>query len=181
MGVEMRDVIEEEKPAKASSNSGIFAIAGAIVIVAFLGTVVGLAFAGTDVSSLVIGLGAVLAAFVVAIPGLLAYIQAKDNRAEQRIQSLKLAVIGKQVDGMTTKAVFAEGERAGAVATIAERDRGEAVAAEVKANADAALAEAQASPSITGAVQDVMIVNPVVPVDVVTPIVPVDVMDKKKE
>lgn len=182
MGVEMRDVIEEEKPAKeTSNNAGMFAIAGAVVVLGFLGTIVGLAFAGTDVTTLVIGLGGVLTVLVTTIPGLLAYLQAKDNRAEQRVQSLKLAVIGKQVDGMTTKAVTAEGERAGAVATVVERDRGEAVAIEVKIASDAALADAQASPSITGAVQDVNIINSnPVPVDVITPVVPVEVVDKKE-
>lgn len=182
MGVEMRDVIEEEKPEKASNATGLIAIAIAIVVLGFFATIVGLAFAHVDVTLIVIGLGGLLTILGTSIPGLLAYLQAKDNRAEQRVQSMKLAIIGKQVDGMTTKAVTAEGERAGAVATVVERDRGEAVAIEVKIASDAALADAQAAPTVGGAVQDVNIINSQpVPVDVITPVVPVEVIDPVKK
>lgn len=59
----------------------------------------------------------------------------------------KLGKVAEQVDGITKERVIREGERAGAVATLAERDRNEDVAAGLKIVTDAALAEAQAAPS----------------------------------
>lgn len=121
------------------SNLASFVWAGVVIFVAFLAAIVGLALAKVDVTSLVIGLGALLAAIVVAIPGTLAYFQAKAAREENIKTNIVLDSVAKQVDGMTTKLVVAEVGKA-----VAEGETRAAVLAVVTAEE---LAEATAAPS----------------------------------
>lgn len=143
MAENTKDEVKESK-----SNLTSFVWAGVVLFVAFLGAIVGLALAGQDVTSLVLGLAALLGAIVVAIPGTLAYLQSKKIAEKQEVVEGKIGDIQVKVDGWTTARVASEGERATAVATVEERDRGEAKAAELKIVTDATLAEAQAAPSI---------------------------------
>lgn len=146
--------------ANGNKNLISFLWAGVVLFVAFLAAIVGLALAGQDVTSLIIGLGALLGAIVVAIPGTLAYFQAKAGREENAQTNVKLEGVAKQVDGMTTKLVTAEvgkekaeGEtRAAVLAVVTAEELAEAIAAP----------SPSAAPSVTttGGALDVHIINP---------------------
>lgn len=151
--------------ANGNKNLISFLWAGVVLFVAFLAAIVGLALAGQDVTSLIIGLGALLGAIVVAIPGTLAYFQAKAGREENAQTNVKLEGVdvklegvAKQVDGMTTKLVTAEVGK--------EKAEGETRAAVLAVVTAEELAEAIAAPSpdATSEVQKVTIVDESVPV-----------------